>query len=83
MYMCLCVCVVVVVAVDDVVFDVDFCVCVFFSFFLVHVDCFTLSIIHRTLTWTSRSLTCVCDLIACVYKRGISVYSRRGGGRGC
>ena len=25
------------------------------------------STIHRTLTWTAGSLTCVCDLCACVY----------------
>ena len=32
-------------------------------------------ILHRTLTWTTGSLTCVCDLFACVYNRGTSVYS--------
>ena len=34
-----------------------------------------ISIIHRTLTWTTGSLTCVCDLFACVYTRGTSIYS--------
>ena len=36
---------------------------------------FNVSIIHRTLTWTTGSLTCVCDLFACVDTRGTSVYS--------
>ena len=29
---------------------------------------FVVSIIHRTLSWTTGSLTCVCDLFACVYR---------------
>ena len=33
------------------------------------------SIIHRTLTRTTGSLTCVCDLFPCVYTKMISVYS--------
>ena len=33
-------------------------------------------IIHRTLTWTTASLTCECDLSACLYIRGdLSVYT--------
>ena len=31
---------------------------------------FGVSIIHRTLIWTTGSLTCVCDIFACVYTRG-------------
>ena len=30
---------------------------------------------HRILTWTTGSLTCVCDLFACVYRQGTSDYS--------
>ena len=39
------------------------------------VSCFVVSnkTVHRT--WTSRSLSSVCDLLACVYKWGTSVYS--------
>ena len=48
---------------------------------LLHVDCFTVSIIHRTLKWTSGSLTCVCDLIAYVYRRGFRFIVGGGGGR--
>ena len=33
------------------------------------------SIIHRTLTWAAGSLTCVSDLLACVYTQETSVYS--------
>ena len=36
---------------------------------------FVVSIIHRTLTWTTGSLTCVCDFFARLYTRGPSVYS--------
>ena len=36
---------------------------------------FSVSIIHRTPTWTARSLTCICDLFACIYTHGTSVYS--------
>ena len=32
-------------------------------------------IIHRTLTRTTGSLTCVCDLFPCVYTKMTSVYS--------
>ena len=32
------------------------------------------SIVHRTVTWTAGSLTCVCDLFAYVCTRGTSVY---------
>ena len=34
---------------------------------LVHAGYFGVSIIHRTRTWTTGSLTCVCDLFACIY----------------
>ena len=34
-----------------------------------------ISIIHRTLTWSTGSLTCVCHLFARVYTRGTSVSS--------
>ena len=30
---------------------------------------------HQILTWTTGSLMCVCDLFACVYARGTSVYT--------
>ena len=33
---------------------------------------FGVSIVHRTLTWATRSLTCVYVLSACVYTRGTS-----------
>ena len=33
------------------------------------------SITHQTLMWTTWSLTRVCDLFACIYTRGTSVYS--------
>ena len=33
------------------------------------------STIHRTLTWTTGSLTCVCDLFAWAHTRGNSVHS--------
>ena len=36
---------------------------------------FGVSIIRRTRTWTTGSLTCVCGLFACVYTRGTSVFS--------
>ena len=37
----------------------------------VHAGSFRVSIIHRTLTWTTRSLTCVRDhSCACVYTHG-------------
>ena len=36
----------------------------------VHAGCFSVSLIHRTLTWTTRSLTCECDLFACVVHLG-------------
>ena len=36
---------------------------------------FGVSTIHWTLTWTSWSLTCVCDLFALICSRGTSVYS--------
>ena len=35
----------------------------------------TVTMIHPTLKWTTGSLTCVCDLFACVYTQGTSVYS--------
>ena len=37
---------------------------------------FGVSIIRQTLTWTTGSLTCVCDfvVVACVYTRDTSVY---------
>ena len=31
---------------------------------------FVVSIVHQTLTWTTGSLTCVCDMFACVYTWG-------------
>ena len=36
-----------------------------------HFQCmhFVVSIVHRTLTWTTISLMCVCDLFPCVYTR--------------
>ena len=38
----------------------------------VHDGSFIVSVIHRTLTWTTGSLTCVCDLsCAFVYTRGL------------
>ena len=44
-----------------------------------HFQCmlgyFVVSIIHRTLTWTTGSLTCVCDPLAYAYTRGASVYN--------
>ena len=44
-----------------------------------HFQCmlghFVVFIIHRTLTRTTGSLTCVCDLFAYVYTLGTSVYS--------
>ena len=39
------------------------------------LDYLGVSTIHCPLTWTTGSLTCVCDLFACVYTRGTSVYS--------
>ena len=30
----------------------------------VHAECFSVSIIHRTLTWTTGSIMCICDLFA-------------------
>ena len=42
---------------------------------LVHAVLFSCSIIHQTLTWTASSFMCVCDLFACVYTWGTSVYS--------
>ena len=41
------------------------------------LGCFGVSIIHQTLTWYSRSLTCEIGLFACVYIR-----AGRGGGGG-
>ena len=38
--------------------------------FLVHAGHFVVSRVHRTLTWTTGSLTCVS-----IYTRGTSVYS--------
>ena len=38
---------------------------------MVHVRCFSVSIIHWTLTWNTGSLMCVCDLFACVYTQGL------------
>ena len=44
-----------------------------------HFQCllgyFDVAIIHRTLTWTTGSLTCVCGLYACAYTLGTSVNS--------
>ena len=38
----------------------------------VHAGSFRVSVIHRTLRWTTGSLTCVSDhLYACVYTRGL------------
>ena len=38
----------------------------------VHARSFHVSIIHRTLTWTTGSLMCVCDhSYACMYTRGL------------
>ena len=38
----------------------------------VHAGSFRISVIHRTLTWTTGSLTCVHDRsCACVYTRGL------------
>ena len=31
----------------------------------------SIMIIRRTLTWTTESLTCICDLLACVCTRGL------------
>ena len=36
----------------------------------VHSGCFSVCLIHRTLTWTTGFLTCVCDIFTCVYTRG-------------
>ena len=35
----------------------------------------SVSIIHRTLTWTTGCLTCICDLFEYVYTLGTSDYS--------
>ena len=41
-------------------------------FFFPCVQCFCFSIIHRTLTWTTGSWTCVRDhSYACIYTRGL------------
>ena len=41
-----------------------------YPFFVCYcVQCFHFSVIHRTLTWTVESLTCVCSY-ACVYTQG-------------
>jgi len=45
------------------------------TFSACSVSCFGVSIIHRTLTSTTGSLTCESDLFACVDTRGTSVYS--------
>ena len=37
--------------------------------FLCMLGYFAISIIYRTLIWTTGSFTCVCDLFACVYIR--------------
>ena len=46
-----------------------------FTLFLVQAGSFELSIIHWTLTETTGSLACVCDLSAPVYAQGTPVYS--------
>ena len=41
-------------------------------YFSVHAGSFLVSETQRTLTWTTGSLTCVCDRsYACVYTRGL------------
>ena len=44
-----------------------------------HFQCmlnyFLVSIVHRTLTVTTGSLTCICALFACAYTWGTSVYN--------
>ena len=43
-----------------------------FRLFAALIVCLFLSVskINITLTWTTRSLTCNCDLFACVYTQG-------------
>ena len=42
-----------------------------YSVLQVHAGSFCVSIIHRTPTWTTRSLTCVHDHYVCVYTWGL------------
>ena len=40
----------------------------------MHVGSFRVSVIHRALTWTTGSFTCVCDhSYACVYTQGLCI----------
>ena len=41
----------------------------------VHTGCFSISIIHRTLTRTTGSLTCLSDHFAWVYRRDLGLWS--------
>jgi len=47
------------------------CVCVHVCVCVCVLGYFNVSIIH----WTTRSLTCICDLFACTFTQGTSVYS--------
>ena len=42
--------------------------------FLVHLGCLVVSIVRPTLTWPSGSLTCICNLFACLCTMGTVVY---------
>ena len=44
--------------------------------------CSSVSIVHRTLTWTTGSLTCVFDFRACIYTLDIGLQSHRKDFRG-
>ena len=39
----------------------------------VHTGCFRVSVIHRALTWSTGSLTWICELFGCVYTRGLGL----------
>ena len=42
----------------------------------VHAECFSVSIIHRTLTWTTGSLTCAQMLMLAIVHGGVRTYVR-------
>ena len=42
----------------------------------VHVGCFSVSIIHRTLTWTTRSLTCAQMLMHAIAQGAVRTHVR-------
>ena len=43
---------------------------------IVHARCFSVSIIHRTLTWTTGSLTCAQMLMHAIAHRGVRTHVR-------